>query len=59
MAAARFTKCPGWVLTKTKPLYVLSPTGDGFVQQKFSGHFHWRNDEPPRIYREERKGAAD
>ncbi|MBF9819370.1 hypothetical protein I4P58_20395 [Enterobacter roggenkampii] len=36
MAAARFTKCPGWVLTKTKPIYVLSPIGEGFVQPKFS-----------------------
>ena len=36
MAAARFTKCPGWVLTKTNPLYFLSPTGEGFVQPKFS-----------------------
>lgn len=36
MAAARFTKCPGWVLIKTNPLYFLSPTGEGFVQPKFS-----------------------
>ena len=36
MAAARFTKCPGWVLTKTNPLNFLSPTGEGFVQPKFS-----------------------
>nr|DAH77021.1 MAG TPA: hypothetical protein [Caudoviricetes sp.] len=36
MAAARFTKRPGWVLTKTKPLYVLSPSGEGFVQPKIS-----------------------
>ncbi|WP_228041346.1 hypothetical protein, partial [Enterobacter hormaechei] len=25
-----------WVLTKTKPLYVLSPSGEGFVQPKIS-----------------------
>ncbi|MDK2997580.1 hypothetical protein QMS93_24045, partial [Enterobacter hormaechei] len=36
MAAARFTKCPGWVLIKTKPHYFLSPVGEGFVQPKFS-----------------------
>lgn len=36
MAAARFTKCPGWVLTKTKPIYFLSPCGEGFVQPKIS-----------------------
>jgi len=36
VAAARFTKCPGWVLIKTKPLYFLSPIGEGFVQPKFS-----------------------
>lgn len=36
MAAARFTKCLDWVLTKTNPLNFLSPTGEGFVQPKFS-----------------------
>lgn len=36
MAAARFTKCPAWVLTKTKPIYYLSPNGEGFVQPKIS-----------------------
>jgi hypothetical protein len=36
VAAARFTKCLDWVLTKTNPLNFLSPTGDGFVQPKFS-----------------------
>ncbi|GJG73188.1 hypothetical protein NIHE100087_36700 [Enterobacter hormaechei] len=36
MAAARFTKCPGWVLTQTKTIYFLSPPGEGFVQPKFS-----------------------
>jgi len=36
VAAARFTKCPGWVLIKTNPLNFLSPTGEGFVQPKFS-----------------------
>ncbi|GJK30835.1 hypothetical protein TUM17556_27540 [Enterobacter asburiae] len=34
MAAARFTKCHAWALTKTKLLYFLSPTGEGFVQPK-------------------------
>jgi len=36
VAAARFTKCLDWVLTKTNPLNFLSPTGEGFVQPKFS-----------------------